>query len=92
MKLRLTRTAARQLDQILTEIAQLHPPGARAVQRRIQDAMDLLLRHPQVGQATGRRNIRRIVITPYPYVFTYRLGDGEIVIRTLRHTARRPLV
>lgn len=54
--------------------------------------MDLLLWHPQAGQATGRRNIRRIVITPYPYVFTYRLGDGEIVIRTLRHTARRPLV
>jgi len=32
-----------------------------------------------------------MVISPYPYVLTYRVGEGEIVIRTVRHGARKPL-
>ena len=90
VKLLLTRTAARQLDHVLKDIALHHPPGAQNVQERIKAAMNLLLRHPYAGQATGRRNIRRIVVSPYPYVLTYRVGDGEIVIRGVRHTSRRP--
>ena len=31
-----------------------------------------------------------MVINPYPYVVFYRVGEGEIVIHGVRHTARRP--
>lgn len=91
MKLRLTRPAARQLDQALAYIAQHNPQGANYVQARLQDLMLLLLQHPFAGQATARRGVRRIVASPYPYVLTYRIGNGEIIIRSVRHTARRPL-
>lgn len=91
MKLRLTRTAARELDRILTNVAQQHPPGAANVKERIRAAMNLLLQHPYAGRATGRHGIRCMVVSPYPYLLTYRVGDGEIVVRTVRHTSRRPL-
>ena len=91
MRLRFTRTAARQLDRILAEIATQSPGGARNVQARIQAVMQLLLQYPYIGRATGRPGIRRVVVWPYPYLLTYRVGNVEIVIRTVRHGARRPL-
>lgn len=91
MRLRFTATALRQLDGVLTEIAEHHPIGARNVQERIREVCHLLLDHPFVGRKTERRNIRRMAISPYPYLLTYRIGIGEVVIRTIRHTSRRPL-
>ena len=91
MRLRLTRPAARQLDRALAYIDQHNPQGAHRVQQRIQAVMHLLLLHPQAGHAISRSGIRRIVVSPYPYALTYRVGDGEIIIRSVRHTARRPL-
>ncbi|MGC5780013.1 type II toxin-antitoxin system RelE/ParE family toxin [Methylobacterium sp. NFXW15] len=91
MKLRFTSTALRQLDGILNTITDHHPIGARNVQERIREVCYLLLDHPFMGLKTERRNIRRIVISPYPYLLTYRVGTSEVVIRTIRHTSRRPL-
>ncbi len=54
--------------------------------------MVLLLQHPYAGHAISRPGIRRILVSPYPYALTYRVGDGEIIIRSIRHTAGRPLV
>ena len=90
MRLRLTRTAARQLDQVLAEITRQHPSGASAVLQRIGASLDLLLRHPYAGQTTDRRGIRRIVVSPYPYILTYRVGADEVVVRGIRHAARQP--
>ena len=63
---------------------------ARKVQARIQAVPQLLLRYPLAGQATGRGDIRRMVVSPYPYILTYRVSEDEVVLRTLRHAARRP--
>jgi plasmid stabilization system protein ParE len=38
-----------------------------------------------------QQGIRRIVALPYPYAITDRIGDGEIIIGSVRHTAGRPL-
>jgi len=46
VRLRLTRTATRQLDRVLTGIAAESPQGARNVQERIRDVMRLLLQYP----------------------------------------------
>ena len=91
MKLRLTRTAARQLDHVLADITRHYPPSADAVLQQIGACLELLLRHPYAGQMTDRRGIRRIVVSPYPYIMTYRVGADEVIVRTIRHTARRPL-
>jgi toxin ParE1/3/4 len=91
VRLRLTRTAARQLGHVLADITRHNPLGADAVLQRIGACLELLLRHPYAGQTTDRRGIRRIVVSPYPYIMTYRVGVDEVIVRTIRHTARRPL-
>lgn len=91
MKLRLTGPAARQLDKVFAYLDLHNPQGARNVQRRIQEIMHLLLLQPQVGHTISKPGIRRMVVTPYPYAITYRIRDEEIIIRSIRHTARRPL-
>lgn len=92
MRLRFTRTAASQLDPVIAVIAAESPQGAHNLYVRLQAVLTLLRQHLFAGQATVRAGFRRIVISPYPYLLTYRVGDGEIVIRSVRHGARKPLV
>ncbi|MCQ8780609.1 type II toxin-antitoxin system RelE/ParE family toxin [Aurantimonas sp. CSK15Z-1] len=44
-----------------------------------------------VALATSRPGVRRLVLSPYPYVVFYRVAATEIVILRFRHTARKPL-
>ena len=90
MRLRYTREALADLDGVLDHIVELSPQGARRVQKRIQTIIDLLLRHPQIGQMTSRRGMRRMIASPYPYLIFYRATEDEIVIHGVRHSARRP--
>lgn len=91
MRLRFTLPAADDLDGILTYIEAHSPTGARRVQRRLQSVLAVLLQHPQAGQLTRRPGMRRIVVTPYPYLVFYRVTGDEIVIHGVRHAARKPL-
>ena len=50
----------------------------------------LLLRFPKIGKTTKRLGMRRIVVTPFPYLIFYREGRDEIVVHAVRHAARRP--
>lgn len=90
MKLRYTLPALADLDSILTYIADASPQGAKRVQKRIQDVINLLLAHPQIGVRTDDPDIRRLTTTPYPFLIFYEIGDEEIVIHAIRHGARNP--
>ena len=46
--------------------------------------------HPQAGQQTSARRLRRVVVHPYPCQIFYAATDDEVVIRGVRHAARRP--
>jgi len=39
---------------------------------------------------TDDPTIRRLVVTPYPYFVFYEVGDDEIIIHNVRHSARDP--
>jgi toxin ParE1/3/4 len=60
------------------------------VQARIQAIVDLLLRHPRAGQLTSNGRLRRLVVSPYPYLIFYEATEDQIVIHGVRHAARRP--
>ena len=92
MKLRLTVTAARQLERILAYIDERSPQGARRVQARLLEIMNLLARHASIGTATACRPRRRLVAAPYPYAITYRIEDDAIVILGISHTAAPGLI
>ena len=90
MRLRYTPAAAHELEQVLASIAEQSPQGAGRVQLRIQKAINLLIEHPHSGQMTNRRQLRRIVAIPYPYLIFYEARESEVVIIGVRHAARDP--
>ncbi len=68
MKLVFTRRAARQIDAIIGYIAEQSPQGAFRVRERLQIVTSLLTHHPYIGQATDLEGVRRITVSPYPYL------------------------
>ena len=90
MKLRYTLRAAQELEQVLSYIDDRSSEGARRVKARIQAVIDLIASHPQSGQLTSARRLRRIVVHPYPYLIFYAATNDEVVIHGVRHAARRP--
>jgi plasmid stabilization system protein ParE len=90
MRLRYTPTALAELDDILSDLQGKSPQGARNVGSRLRRIIDLLLDHPQAGQLTSLKPMRRIAATPYPYVVYYEPSDTEIVIIGIRHSSRDP--
>jgi plasmid stabilization system protein ParE len=62
------------------------------VQARIQFIIDLLLQYPRAGRLTSKAGLRRMVVSPYPFLIFYRVTEDEIVIHGARHIARRPSI
>jgi toxin ParE1/3/4 len=90
VRLRYTLRAAVELDEILADIEAQSPQGARRVRTRIQVIINLLLQHPHAGQLTSKGRLRRMIVSPYPYLIFYQATEDEIVIHGVRHSARRP--
>ncbi len=77
------------MNAVLDYIGERSPKGGRNVKRRLQGAIDLLATQPRSGQLTGKGDFRRIVANPYPYLIFYRVTADEVIIHSVRHTARR---
>jgi plasmid stabilization system protein ParE len=63
---------------------------AERIHARIRAVIDLLLQYPLAGVATDDPTIRRMTITPYPYLIFYEATNDEIIIHAVRHGARDP--
>lgn len=90
MRLRYTPRALSELDEVLAFITEHSPKGARRVYKRIQAITMLLLVHPCSGRRTSNPRLRRIAVTPYPYLVFYEVMHDEIIIHAVRHGARDP--
>ena len=90
MKVRVTPQALADLDAVLDFVAAWSPTGAHRIQQRIRTLIELLPDFPHSGQQTSVERLRRLVVTPFPYVIFYRTDTDDIVIISLRHTAREP--
>jgi toxin ParE1/3/4 len=90
VRLRVTRRAATQIEKALDHIEADSPEGANHVRERIQTLLRLLMQHPHAGQATDVPGVRRLTLSPYPYLLFYRVTDDEVIVQRLRHTSRRP--
>lgn len=90
MKLRYQRRALQQIDKALGYISARSPDGAAKVEARLTAIAALIQQQSLVGRKTSIPSVRRIVLTPYPYLIDYYVGDDEIVIQRFRHTAREP--
>jgi addiction module RelE/StbE family toxin len=87
--LRVTRRAAAQIEKALDYIEVDSPQGANHVRERIQTLFRLLVQHPYAGQATDLPGVRRLTLSPYPYLIFYRVTDSEVIVQRMRHASRR---
>jgi toxin ParE1/3/4 len=90
LKVRFTNHAVRQIDQALNYIAARSPQGEGAVRQRMREVVTMLESHPYAGRRTSWRGVRRLALSPFPYVLDYRIASDAIVIMRFRHGGRRP--
>ncbi len=90
LPLRFQRRALSQIDAALGYVRDRSPQGAAKIEARLSYLLRISQEQPYLGVRTSVHGVRRVFLTPYPYVIDDYLGD-EIVVQRFRHTARRPL-
>lgn len=90
MRLRWTRRAERDLDDIATYIGQDSPAAAaRVVLELIDQVESSLPERPAVGRPGRVLGTRELVIGALPYIIPYRIREGDIEMLRVLHTTRR---
>lgn len=90
LRLRWTRLAERDLDDIASYIGQDSPAAAARVVLELIDQTEALLpRHAALGRPGRVLGTRELVIRGLPYVIPYRVRDNDIEILRVLHTSRR---
>ena len=89
MRLRWTRLADLDLDEIAQYIGQDSPAAAaRVVLELIDQAEALLPAHPAIGRPGRVLGTRELVIGHLPYVIAYRVRDQDVEVLRVLHTSR----
>lgn len=91
MRVRYTVPALADLEAILDHIGAQSPQGPKRVQAKIKSVIELLPRQPLIGTRTDDPSMRRLVVTPYPYLVFYEPAADEIIVHAIRHAARKPI-
>lgn len=90
MRLRWTRRAERDLDEIAGYIGQdSAAAAARVILELIDQVESLLPKHPALGRPGRVPGTRELVIGELPYIVPYRIRDTDIEILRVLHTSRR---
>jgi toxin ParE1/3/4 len=90
VRVRLTRPAFEDLTGILDYLAARSPQAARGLASRVDGMLARLSDQPRIGMRTNDPAVRRLVLTPYPYLVFYEVTDAEVLILAIRHGARDP--
>ena len=90
MRLRWTRRAERDLDEIAAYIGQDSPAAAARVILELIDAVESLLPgQPAIGRAGRVLGTRELIVGGLPYIIPYRVRDGDLEILRVLHASRR---
>ena len=89
MRIRYTATARSEADEIFQHIARDNLVAAAAVAAAIKDAIARLVVFPRIGAATNDPNVFTKIARPYHYLIFYSIDRDTIIIRRVRHPARR---
>ena len=90
MRLRWTRHAERDLDEIADYIGQDSPAAAARVVLELIDQVEAALpAHPAIGRPGRVLGTRELVIGGLPYLVPYRVREKDVEILRVLHTSRR---
>jgi toxin ParE1/3/4 len=90
LRLRWSRPAEKDLDEIANFIGQDSPAAAaRVVLEVIDQTESNLVRNVGIGRAGRVLGTRELIIGSLPYIVAYRVRDGIIEVLRVLHTSRR---
>jgi toxin ParE1/3/4 len=89
MKVRFTRPARADLQQIYTYLSKDNPRAASRVVARLVERARSLADTPYEGRETDEPNARVIVVPQLRYFIFYTVDADEVHITHIRHTSRR---
>lgn len=90
MKVRWSKTALIELDEIFLYISEYDRTAAKSVVGRIEQLVAQLERFPYRGHFTDEPGTWALSVVRYPYVILYAidLACDEVVVLHIRHTAQ----
>jgi toxin ParE1/3/4 len=90
LRLRWTKRAERDLDEIASYVGQDSPAAAARVILELIDRVEAsLTKRPAIGRAGRVLGTRELVMGELPYVVPYRVREQDIEILRVLHTSRR---
>jgi addiction module RelE/StbE family toxin len=93
MKVRYSRRALEQIEEISRYITTHNPRAAKQVVARIEELCDRLGEFQGIGHMTDQPGTRVLPVVRYPYLIFYTIiaAHDEVRIARVRHGKRRPL-
>lgn len=76
-------------DAQLDYIAQDNPLAAVTQGDRVEEQLDQLLRHPQMGRPGRKQGTRELVISRTPFIVVYRIKGKRIELLRLLHGSQQ---
>jgi toxin ParE1/3/4 len=89
MKVRYTETALREVDEILSHIANDNPLAADEVSAVLQATIRRLADYPRLAIETDDPAVRVAPVLPYRFLIFYEPEHDTLIIRNVRHSARQ---
>ena len=89
MKVHYTETALAEVNDILSYIAKDNPLAADEVGAVMRATITRLADFPRLAIETNVPDVRVAPVLPYRYLIFYSVDDDSLVIRNVRHTARK---
>ena len=92
--IRVGAAAAEELSAAIAWYEDRGPGLGGRLLDEVQQALDLIRRHPNVGgpvpRVAAERDTRRVPLHRFPYAVVYRVRNAEIEVVAFAHGSRRP--
>jgi toxin ParE1/3/4 len=89
LKLRYTKRAQTDLSDIYKYVGAHDKLAAKRIITAIENSAIILADHPLSGRQTDFANVRVKPVPNYPYLLFYIVGENDLVILRVWHTARQ---
>ena len=89
MNVRYTRTALAEIESVFAYIAKDNPAAGAEVIRAVDKTIARLSEFPLSAVATDIPNVRVAPAYPHPYLIFYSVDNETLIVRNIRHAARR---
>ena len=87
MRVRYSRTALDELEEIVSYVAARNSSAAAAVASRVEQVVGWVGEFPRIGYVI-ESDVRMLPIGRYPFLVFYNVAGDKVVIRNIRHMAR----